>query len=100
VEQDAILFHIYKGEQMKRNTLLALLSSALLAVSLAASTAMGQSKLGPKDGEGLPAADLDRIKAGDAAPDFTLEDQDGKPVTLSDYRSKKTVVLVFYRGYW
>jgi cytochrome oxidase Cu insertion factor (SCO1/SenC/PrrC family) len=82
---------------MKRFTSVALLLFALAVVSL---TAPAQTKLGPKDGEGLPAADLNRVKAGEAAPEFTLEDQDGKPVTLSDYRGKKTVVLVFYRGYW
>jgi peroxiredoxin len=37
---------------------------------------------------------------GDAAPDFTLEDQNGKKITLSDARGKNPVVLVFYRGYW
>ena len=35
------------------------------------------------------------LKAGSKAPDFTLEDQNGKPVTLSGY-SGKTVVLYFY----
>jgi hypothetical protein len=33
------------------------------------------------------------------APDFTLLDQQGRPVRLRDYRGKK-VVLTFYRGYW
>ena len=33
------------------------------------------------------------------APDFTLNDQDGKPFTLSSLRGAP-VVLVFYRGYW
>lgn len=33
---------------------------------------------------------------GDAAPDFTLRDQQGKRVSLSDYRGIKNVVLVFY----
>ncbi|MPZ77608.1 MAG: redoxin domain-containing protein [Deltaproteobacteria bacterium] len=37
---------------------------------------------------------------GQPAPDFTLEDSDGKNITLSDYRGKKNVVLVFYRGHW
>jgi len=32
---------------------------------------------------------------GDVAPDFTLPDQEGKPVSLSDLRGK-TVVLYFY----
>ncbi len=82
---------------MKRFTFAALLLTALLTLTFSAAA---QTKLGPKDGESLPPADLNRVKAGDAAPDFTLADQDGKPVTLSDYREKKTVVLVFYRGYW
>lgn len=38
-------------------------------------------------------------KVGDVAPDFTLPDQDGKPVKLSDFRGQP-VLLVFYRGYW
>jgi cytochrome oxidase Cu insertion factor (SCO1/SenC/PrrC family) len=33
------------------------------------------------------------------APDFTLNDQDGQPFTLSNLRGSR-VVLVFYRGYW
>ena len=35
------------------------------------------------------------IEAGDKAPDFTLGDQDGKPVSLGDYAGQ-TVVLYFY----
>ncbi len=37
-----------------------------------------------------------RLRAGDRAPDFTLQDQTGKPVTLSSFQGKKNVVLVFY----
>jgi len=36
------------------------------------------------------------IKAGDTAPDFTLEDQARNPVTLSSFRGKRNIVLVFY----
>lgn len=36
---------------------------------------------------------------GRPAPDFTLPDQDGKPVQLSALRGQP-VVLIFYRGYW
>jgi peroxiredoxin Q/BCP len=36
-----------------------------------------------------------RLAAGDLAPDFTLPDQDGTPVTLSSLRGQK-VVLYFY----
>jgi peroxiredoxin len=35
------------------------------------------------------------IEPGSPAPDFTLPDQDGNRVSLSDYRGR-TVVLVFY----
>jgi peroxiredoxin (alkyl hydroperoxide reductase subunit C) len=35
------------------------------------------------------------IAAGTPAPDFTLRDQDGEKVSLSDYRGRK-VLLVFY----
>lgn len=33
------------------------------------------------------------------ASDFTLNDTEGRPVSLSDYRGKKHVVLVFNRGF-
>ena len=58
------------------------------------------AQLGPKDGAGLAPTDLDRVKIGQAAPDFTLENFDGKPISLSDFRGKQNVVLVFYRGHW
>jgi peroxiredoxin len=35
------------------------------------------------------------IGAGEAAPDFTLRDQDGEEVSLSDYRGRR-VLFVFY----
>ncbi|HEX4806564.1 MAG TPA: thioredoxin-dependent thiol peroxidase, partial [Conexibacter sp.] len=35
------------------------------------------------------------IETGEQAPQFTLPDQDGRPVSLSDYAGK-TVVLYFY----
>ena len=40
------------------------------------------------------------IGIGDVAPGFTLPDQSGREVTLSDARRTGPVVLVFYRGYW
>ena len=40
------------------------------------------------------------LRVGERPPDFTLSDASGKPVSLADYRGKKPVVLVFYRGYW
>jgi hypothetical protein len=56
--------------------------------------------LGPKDGPTDPPTDLERVKVGDPAPDFTLESLDGRRVMLSSYRGAKNVVLVFYRGHW
>ncbi|CAN5270907.1 thioredoxin-dependent thiol peroxidase [soil metagenome] len=36
-----------------------------------------------------------RLEAGQTAPDFTLDDQNGEPVTLSDLRGQR-VILYFY----
>ncbi|MBC8045032.1 MAG: thioredoxin-dependent thiol peroxidase [Rhizobacter sp.] len=36
------------------------------------------------------------LKAGDAAPNFTLQSDDGRAVSLSDYKGKQPVVLYFY----
>jgi hypothetical protein len=40
------------------------------------------------------------LRVGERPPDFTLPDASGRSVSLADYRGKKPVVLVFYRGYW
>jgi cytochrome oxidase Cu insertion factor (SCO1/SenC/PrrC family) len=40
------------------------------------------------------------LRVGERAPEFTLPDATGRPVALADYRGKKPVVIVFYRGYW
>lgn len=58
------------------------------------------AQLGPKDSANLSATDLNRVKIGDPAPGFTLENVDGKKISLSDFRGKKNVVLAFYRGRW
>ena len=47
----------------------------------------------------VPAAPT-ALQVGERAPDFTLADATGRPVSLADYRGKKPVVIVFYRGYW
>ena len=36
------------------------------------------------------------IEEGKTAPDFTLNDQDGKPVSLSGFAGKQAVLLYFY----
>ena len=45
---------------------------------------------------GAQAPPKTHLKVGDIAPDFTLKDQNWKPVKLSDYRGKKNVILAFY----
>ncbi len=72
--------------------------AVLVLAGLTSAAAFAQ--LGPKEPTTQPATDLNRVKAGQAAPDFTLEDSDGKALSLADFRGKKSVVLVFYRGYW
>lgn len=36
---------------------------------------------------------------GQLAPDFELNDINGKPYRLSDFRGEKVVVLAFLRGF-
>ncbi len=36
------------------------------------------------------------LQVGDKAPNFTLRDQQGKPIALSQFLGKKNVVLAFY----
>ena len=37
-----------------------------------------------------------KIKVGEMAPDFTLQDQNGNKVSLHDFKGKKNVALAFY----
>lgn len=39
---------------------------------------------------------MDALQVGVPAPDFSLKEQHGATVSLSDYRGKKFVLLVFY----
>ena len=40
------------------------------------------------------------VKVGQAAPDFTLPNATGQPVSLAALRARGPVVLSFYRGRW
>ena len=60
-----------------------------LALLLAASLASGFAA----EREQAPAP---KIKVGDTAPDFTLRDQNGKKVSLHEFRGNKNVALAFY----
>lgn len=74
----------------------------LITVFIAAIELAGVShaQLGPKDGHALAPKDLERVKVGQRAPDFTLEGIDGKAISLSSFRNQKNVILVFFRGHW
>ncbi|MDX1676124.1 MAG: redoxin domain-containing protein [Longimicrobiales bacterium] len=73
-------------------------AGVLLAVMIAATGCEAAPELGPVDGRDLPPTDTGRVALADTAPDFTLEDRHGDPVTLS--RLQGRVILVFYRGHW
>jgi len=40
-----------------------------------------------------------RVEVNTKAPDFTLSDMNGAPVSLADYRGRKHVMVVFNRGF-
>jgi cytochrome oxidase Cu insertion factor (SCO1/SenC/PrrC family) len=73
---------------------------AIFALIFATLSGSAFAQLGPKDGADFKPTDLNRVRVGQSAPDFTLEDVEGKAITLSSFQGKKSVVLVFYRGYW
>jgi len=63
----------------------------LMLMALAALPLLGQEK--KKEAEPL------KIKVGDVAPAFTLLHYDGqglKPISLSDFKGKKNVILAFF----
>lgn len=77
---------------MRRSVRTQIVAGLMLAgflPGLVANRASGQNK----------ATEPLKLRAGDDAPDFTLQYFDGsdrKDVHLSDYRGKKNVVLAFY----
>jgi len=42
---------------------------------------------------------MSRVEINTKAPDFELEDLQGRTVRLSDYHDKRRVLLVFNRGF-
>jgi cytochrome oxidase Cu insertion factor (SCO1/SenC/PrrC family) len=63
---------------------------AVLSVALGAISVAGFAQ------EKKPAPPTPTVKVGDMAPDFKLTDQNGKDVSLSEFRGKKNVALAFY----
>ena len=46
----------------------------------------------------MPAEKIDSAKVGEPAPDFTLKSVDGTEYSLSQFKGKQPVVLVFIYG--
>lgn len=42
--------------------------------------------------------DMNTLKVGDKVPNFTVNDQDGNPVSLTDYKGKKIIVFFYPRA--
>jgi len=40
-----------------------------------------------------------KVTLNTSAPDFTLSNFEGQPISLADFRGKKHVLLVFNRGF-
>jgi hypothetical protein len=81
-----ILLSVIKERGMRK----VLLGHVVLFALMLATVAL------PSRAADQPAPPDPKIKVGDVAPDFSLPDQTGKEVKLSDFRGKKNVVLAFY----
>lgn len=84
-------------QQVRLATTLALIAPLLMACADAPAP---PAELGPRDGAELAPVDPDRVAVGDTAPDFSLRSHGGEIVTLSDFRGRRDILLVFYRGHW
>ena len=69
--------------------------TVLFQVALLISVALGVSAQAPNQTQRNGP-----LAVGEVAPNFTLEDQNGNKIALSEARGKSPVVLIFYRGYW
>jgi len=43
---------------------------------------------------------MDKVMVNTPAPEFTLNDLNGNEVSLSDFKGKKNVLIVFNRGFF
>jgi len=68
----------------------------LLIVSLSCATKLKSAFSGADDLKPRSSP----LQVGEMAPDFALDDQNNRKVTLSSARGSTPTVLVFYRGNW
>ncbi len=78
-----------------RKAVLILLAGVLVVLAFARAPLVRPALADAKPQQNGPPPEP-KIKVGDMAPDFTLKDQNGKDVSLKDFRGKKNVVLAFY----
>ena len=77
---------------------LGLILTALFAG--ASASAQDGRQLESIDVQSLPGQRLQlRLQLNEAAPEFALDDYEGRPVRLADYRGERHVVLVLNRGF-
>lgn len=69
------------------------IAAILVSVSI---TAVPEARAIDKGGCVVEPETLNNLIVDEAAPDFSLKDQDGKTVKLSDFKDKKNVVVYFY----
>jgi peroxiredoxin len=97
-------------QSARRGAPFAMIAFAMIAFALASFSCSGNEASVDTLTKPIPTAsvtpkpvdpkvtDLERVKVGMEPPDFSLTDQDGRTVRLLDFRGRKHVVLVFYRG--
>ena len=73
---------------------------AMLLVGLVALLLVNMLGGGSDDHYTPPTTPGDRapVKVGETAPDFTLPDASGNPISLKEYRGKP-IILLFYRTF-
>ena len=75
-----------------------ILSIMLAVVALSSCAGNKEQESGDRSQENTPATDISTDSSSDLAPDFTLNDLSGKPLTLSSLRGKY-IILDFW-GSW
>jgi cytochrome oxidase Cu insertion factor (SCO1/SenC/PrrC family) len=70
--------------------------AAFLVGIVAGNLSLAQSNT---DADAPAPADLNRVRPGQPAPAFELQDANGQMQTLASFQGRP-VVLVFYRGSW
>ncbi len=87
---------------MKKSIIISITAGLIIFLNLtnadAASEAFKDNIYDP--GQLKPVDSTLKVKVGDPAPDFTLPSVSGDDVTLSQYRSKKHVVISFVPAAW